>query len=98
MQVLLKHTEQKPDIICSVCGQGFRTYWARTSPAERATMQAIVEGELIRQHDGKDKTPAAHPSSAFNVPEWSGDYKFSGAALLGGHSGLHRVMPAGTSK
>jgi len=93
MQVLLKHSEEKKDIECSVCKQGFRIYWERSSASERETMRAIVQGELIRHHDNADKSADAHPKKPFNLPEWSGDHQFSGAALLGGLSGLRRVAP-----
>jgi hypothetical protein len=93
MQVLLKHSEDKKDIECSVCKQGFRIYWERSSLSERETMRAIVQGELIRHHDNKEKTAEAHPAKPFNLPEWSGEHQFSGAALLGGLSGLRRVAP-----
>jgi hypothetical protein len=93
MQVLLKHSETKKDIECSVCKQGFHIYWERSSPAERETMRAIVQGELVRHHDNKDNTHTAHPTKPFNLPEWGGEHQFSGAALLGGLSGLRRVVP-----
>jgi hypothetical protein len=94
MQVLLKRSEEKKDIQCSVCRQGFRIFWERTSPAERDTMRAIVQGELVRHHDG-DSTPAAHPAAPFNLPQWEGSPEFSGAALLGG--GYSAVRPAFTA-
>ncbi|WP_260703043.1 hypothetical protein [Edaphobacter flagellatus] len=94
MQVLLKRSQAKRDIECAVCGQGFRLYWERTSPEERETMQAIIRGELIRHHDNRGSGNEAHPEAPFNLPEWSGEHQFSGAALLGGYSGLHRVAPA----
>jgi hypothetical protein len=94
MQVLLKRSEEKKDIQCSVCRQGFRIFWERTSPAERDTMRAIVQGELVRHHDG-DATPAAHPQAPFNLPQWGGAPEFSGAALLGG--GHSAVRPAFTA-
>lgn len=88
MQVLLKRSEQKKDIQCTVCHQGFRVFWERSSPAERDTMRAIVHGELVRHHSA-DNSPAAHPPEPFNLPEWGGQPEFSGAALLGGgHSAL----------
>jgi|KBSMisStaDraftv2_1062788.scaffolds.fasta_scaffold466254_2 hypothetical protein len=91
MQVLLKRSEEKKDIECNVCQQGFRLYWERTSPAERATMRAIIQGELIRHHDDNLNSIDAHPARPFNLPEWSGEHQFSGAALLGGLSGVRRV-------
>ena len=93
MQVLLKRSQDKKDIECSVCQQGFRLYWERTSPAERETMRAIIQGELVRQHDNKINMIDPHPTRPFNLPEWSGEHQFSGAALLGGLSGLRRATP-----
>jgi hypothetical protein len=91
MQVLLKRSEEKKDIECTICQQGFRLYWERTSPAERDTMRSIIQGELIRHHNNRINTIDPHPARPFNLPEWSGDHQFSGAALLGGLSGVHRV-------
>lgn len=92
MQVLLKHSEKSKDIECSICQQGFRVYWERSSMAERETMRAIIQGELRLHHRSRnDETHEAHPERPFNVPEWSGEHQFSGAALLGGLSGLHRL-------
>ena len=91
MQVLLRRSEFRQDLQCNVCGQGFRLYWERTSPAERDTMRAIIQGELIRHHDDKINSIDAHPARPFNLPEWSGEHQFSGAALLGGLSGVRRV-------
>ena len=93
MQVLLKRSQDKKDIECSVCKQGFHLYWERTSPAEQETMRAIIQGELVRQHDNKINAIDPHPKKPFNLPEWSGEHQFSGAALLGGLSGLRRVAP-----
>jgi hypothetical protein len=93
MQVLLRKSDIHQDVQCSVCGQGFRLYWERTSPAEQATMRSIILGELRDHHapeHGNDKTSSAHPASPFNLPSWSGPPQFSGAALLGGLSGMHR--------
>jgi hypothetical protein len=88
MQVLLRRSDDKQDIQCNICNQGFRLYWERSSPAEQATMRAIIEGELRQQH-ATDKTPAAHPAMPFNLPSWSGPPQYSGAALLGGLSDLY---------
>ncbi len=94
MQVLLRKSDEKQDIQCSICKQAFRIYWERTSLAEQATMRAIIEGELRQQHSS-DKTSAAHPSIPFNLPDWSGPPQFSGAALLGGLSGLRPAVRKG---
>ncbi len=99
MQVLLKRSESNSDIQCTVCGQGFRLYWERTSPAERETMRAIVLGELRTQHtEGADNTPTVHPEAPFNMPNWSGSPQFSGAALLGGLSGIRRSVPRSSTR
>ena len=93
MQVLLKKSSEPHDIQCNVCNQGFRVYWERTSAAEREKMLAEVQEELSQHHIG-DQTHNAHPSQLFNLPEWSGAPQFSGAALLGGLSGLRRTIPS----
>ncbi|MCU1323183.1 MAG: hypothetical protein JWM43_2832 [Acidobacteriaceae bacterium] len=94
MQVLLRKSDSNDqrDIECSVCGQGFRVYWERTSMEERAAMRQIVLDELSAQHaHSNDQSITAHPPSPFNVPKWTGSPQFSGAAMLGGLSGLHRA-------
>jgi hypothetical protein len=90
MQVLLRKSDDRKDVQCAVCGQGFRVYWERTSMEERATITPAILDDLRQQH-ATDATSAAHPSRPFNVPEWSGPPQFSGAALLGGLSGFHKV-------
>jgi hypothetical protein len=92
MQVLLRKSDEKNDVNCSVCGQGFRLYWERTSIEEQSIMRSAVLEEL-RQHHASDATAAAHPEFPFNVPSWTGSPQFSGAALLGGLSGFHRARP-----
>jgi hypothetical protein len=89
MQVLLRRSEFRQDIRCSVCGQGFRLYWELNSPSERATMRAIILGELRDHHSkeqGGDATSAAHPFDLFRLPGWSGSPKFSRKTLLAGPS------------
>ena len=99
MQVLLRKSANpddpnaKQDVRCSVCNQGFRIYWERTSDSERAAMRVIVLSELKAQHTN-DLTTAAHPSALFNVPNWQGPAQFSGAAMLGGLSTIRRAAPA----
>ena len=92
MQVLLRKSDDqgKQDVQCSVCNQGFRIYWERTSDSERAAMRVIVLSELKAQHNN-DLTTAAHPSALFNVPNWQGPAQFSGAAMLGGLSTIRRA-------
>src|SRR5271167_4117892 len=72
MQVLLRKSDEKHDLTCSVCGQGFRLYWERPVPAEQEAMRATVQEELRQHHSGvpADLSPAAHPASPFNVPSW----------------------------
>src|SRR5260370_42590763 len=75
MQVLLRRSEFRQDIRCSVCDQGFRLYWEQDSPSERATMRSIVIGELGDHHSreqGGDPTPGAHPFDLFQLPGWTG--------------------------
>ena len=93
MQVLLRKSDDRQDVHCTVCGQGFRLYWERTSVAEQDTMRAAVLDELRSQH-ADDQTPAAHPRAPFNVPRWTGPPQYSGAALLGGLSGFHKIASA----
>jgi len=82
MQLLLKHSENKKDIECSICRQGFRLYWEPTSMAERETMRAIVQGELRLHHRSlNNELQTVHPEQPFHLPEWAGDYQFSGAAF-----------------
>ena len=89
MQVLLRRSEFRQDIRCSVCGQGFRLYWEQNSAAERETMRNIVLGELRDHHSreqGGNMTAAAHPLDLFRLPSWSGSPKFSRKSLLTGPS------------
>ena len=85
MQVLCKVSNSAEDVRCSVCGQGFLVYWARTSRTEQeSTRRSIVEA-LANQHASSDSvSPQVHPRTGFTVPQWSGVAAFSGAALLGG--------------
>ena len=93
MQVLLRKSDDKQDVKCSVCGQGFRAYWERTSQAEQVAMLTVIHDELRMQHVD-DPTASAHPGSPFNVPKWQGPAQFSGAAMLGGLSTIRRAAPA----
>jgi hypothetical protein len=92
MQVLLRKSEEKRDLQCRVCGQGFRIYWERTSLEEQGAMRAIILKELD-EHHALDRTASAHPEAPFNVPSWQGLPQFSGAALLGGLSTIRRAAP-----
>src|SRR5260370_17286218 len=90
MQVLLRRSDDKQDIQCSICNQGFRLYWERSSLAEQATMRAIIHGELRQQH-ATDETPSPHPSAPFNLPTWSRPPQNSGPAPLAGLPDFHLV-------
>ena len=93
MQVLLRKSDDRQDIKCTICGQGFRLYWERTSLEEQAAMRTQLADELVLQH-ASDRSLAAHPSTPFNLPSWQGPAQFSGAALLGGLSTIRRAAPA----
>jgi len=83
MQVLCKMSMTASDVRCNVCGQGFVVYWERHSLAEQEEARALVQKQLANHHRMTDDN-GAHPPQSFNVPEWAGLPKFSGAALLGG--------------
>jgi hypothetical protein len=96
MQVLVRKSDKQQDVRCTICDQGFRLYWERTSMAERATMRSMILGELRGHHaqeKGNNQAPSAHPETPFNLPSWAGSPQFSGAALLGGLSGVRRTAP-----
>ena len=64
MQFLLRRSEFRQDIRCSIFGQGFRLYRELSSPSERATMRSVVPNELRVPHSREqcgDKTTSAHP-------------------------------------
>jgi hypothetical protein len=83
MQVLCKLSNTVSDVRCKVCGQGFLVYWSRTSRAEQnETRRHVIEA--LELHHTSSQTENAHPRTGFNVPEWSGTPRYSGAALLGG--------------
>src|SRR5208282_5303509 len=93
MQVLLRRSEFRQDIHCSVCGQGFRLYWELSSAPERATMRNIVLGDLRDHHSpeqGGDKTAAAHPFDLFRLPTTNRSPQFSRAARLAGPTNPNR--------
>jgi hypothetical protein len=91
MQVLIRKSDIKQDVQCSVCGQGFRLYWERTSLTEQeATLHTVLDS--LRRDHATDLTPAAHTDAPYTVPRWEGSPQFSGAALLGGLSGIHRAF------
>lgn len=83
MQVLCKLSNTVSDVRCKVCGQGFLVYWSRSSrPEQEATRRQVVEA--LERHHSTTSSSQAHPRTGFNVPDWSGLARFSGAALLGG--------------
>ncbi|WP_263410955.1 hypothetical protein [Terriglobus tenax] len=81
MQVLCKASSAAGDIQCSVCGQNFQVYWERTNPAEREAAREQILSALAEQHTSNHGTDAH--KACFNVPEWNGSPRYSGAALLG---------------
>ena len=82
MQALCKPTTDSPDILCPVCGKGFRLYWERSSQIQQQAALPEVHQALRDHHN--DPAFTSHPAAAFNVPNWSGLPQFSAAALLGG--------------
>lgn len=83
MQALCQLSNTAHDVRCKVCGQGFLVYWSRTSRIEQEETRRQVMDALALHHTTTDSAQA-HPRSGFNVPDWSGLARFSGAALLGG--------------
>jgi hypothetical protein len=85
MQVLCTPSTAAADIQCPICSQSFHLCWERNSPAER---QAVLPDVLdaLRGHHKRNLAAGEepHPAKPFNVPDWSGQPQFSGAALLGG--------------
>lgn len=82
MQALCKLTDNSPDVLCPVCGKGFRLYWERSSSAQQQAALPEIH-QALRDHH-KENPFAQHPEVPFNVPSWSGLPQFSAAALLGG--------------
>lgn len=82
MQALCKLTDNSPDILCPVCGKGFRLYWERSSYVHQQAALPEIQ-QALRDHH-KENPFAQHPQVPFNVPSWSGLPQFSAAALLGG--------------
>jgi hypothetical protein len=83
MQVLCMATEGFADISCKICGQKYKLYFERQSREEREMATSLVEQTLSTHHALGDDA-SVHPEKAFNVPEWAGLARWSGAALLGG--------------
>lgn len=76
----------KDTISCTVCGQAFDIFWERTSQPEREARLASVAEAIAAHHANSDEVKV-HPMTGFNVPQWSGVPRFSGAAVLGGAPG-----------
>lgn len=92
MQVLLRRSDDRSDITCSICGLGFRLYWERSEIEEQEAMRPALQDCLREHHRSRnDKSGIVHPSAPFIVPEWPGPAQFSGAAMLGGLSGIRRI-------
>ena len=81
MQVLCKASTMASDIQCSVCGQNFQVFWERTNSTEREAAREEILAALKAQHTSNRGTDAHR--ACFNLPEWNGSPKYSGAALLG---------------
>ena len=79
-----------PDVQCPVCGEGFQLYWERTSRTERSQTLKKIHAALVDHHAAPSEDAGPHPEGAFNIPSWSGQPHFSGAAMLGGFPGLAR--------
>jgi hypothetical protein len=80
MQALCQPTTASADVNCPVCSKGFRLFWERTSKLDQLAALPNVLKQLRAHHDKGSE----HPETSFNVPSWSGQPEFSGAALLGG--------------
>ncbi len=93
MQVLLRKSDERQDLQCPLCSQGCRVYWDRTSLAEQSAVRGTVLDALRHDH-ATDPSRGAHSDTPFTVPRWEGPPQFSGAALLGGMSRLHRSASA----
>ena len=83
MQVLCKASNTGSDVRCSICGQGFLVYFTRTSAQERTERRREIQ-HALRNHHKASSHATAHPTSGFNLPEWTGNPQYSAAALLGG--------------
>jgi len=82
MQVLCKPSQDRCDVECPVCGQGFVLYWERSSVAQQEGARPEIQ-QALREHHAAGRGPA-HPDTPFNIPSWAGLPQFSAAALLGG--------------
>ena len=94
MQVLCHTSANSNDILCPICGKGFKLYWERSCPEERRATRLEVLAALREHHADALDASAPHPDSPFNIPTWDGPAHFSGAALLGGLPISRAVAPA----
>lgn len=83
MQVLCKPSNGVSDVLCPICGQGFLLYWERFSRAEQDDNRPEIQQALCLHH-AQPAAHGAHPEAPFNIPDWSGQPKFSAAAILSG--------------
>jgi hypothetical protein len=92
MQVVCQPSNNSADVRCPVCGQGFLLYWERTCRIEQGETLSDIQQSLADHHtaDVAVGDDAVHPIAAFNIPEWSGNPEFSGAAMLGGLPSIAR--------
>ncbi len=82
MQLLLKSSDQAPDLRCEVCGEGFAFFCERRTDDDLATAIETARQTIHSHHHGPASNHA-HPRNGFLVPSWNGPIEFSGAALLG---------------
>ena len=94
MQVVCQSSPNSADVRCPVCGQGFLLSWERTCRDEQRETLGTIQQALTDHHavllDGDVDANEIHPARAFNIPEWSGNAEFSGAAMLGGLPSVSR--------
>jgi hypothetical protein len=85
VQVVCQPSNSSADVHCPVCGQGFLLYWERTCLIEQGETLSDIQQSLADHHTADlDSDEPIHPLAAFNIPAWSGNPEFSGAAMLGG--------------
>jgi hypothetical protein len=68
MQVYCEDDNRHPDILCSLCGQGFVVYWEGQSRPERSAALLEVE-RTLRGHHRIQAGRKAHPAHGFLVQE-----------------------------
>ncbi len=92
-QVFCKLSLNNGDVRCPICLQGFTVFWSRYSFEEQIQSVRLIEACLRDHHDpalgsgadhGGSDPYQIHPSTGFNVPDWSGAPAYSAAAILAG--------------